>query len=126
MRVRKYVLLLVLSSGVASTYPIPWRFMFRAATRGERHGGAVLVTGGAAALAVGTVGGRCGGATTGLLGLVSTFLGAVSEGDCGYGWSSVANLEGGLLRANLGGGAASRGNTTSNFSGAGVGFGARR
>ena len=97
--------------------------MFRADTWGERRGGSALVTGGAADRAVRTVGGFRGGATPGPFGLVSTFLGAVSEGACGDGWNGVATL---------GGGAASRrgcgptGNTPRKFAGASVGFGARR
>ena len=43
------------------------------------------MTGVAVAWAVGTVGGRRDGATPGPFGLVSTFLGAVSEGSCGDG-----------------------------------------
>ena len=110
-------LLLVLSAGrflslsiglVASTSPIAWRFMFRAATRGERRDGATLVTGGAADRSVGTVGARRGGATPGPFGLVSTFLGVVSEGAGGDGWSGIATLRGGLIRDILGGGAALR------------------
>ena len=84
------------------------------------------MTGGAAALEGRTVGGRLGGATPRLFGLVRTFLGALSEGACGEGWSGVATLGGGLLRETLGGGDASWGDTTSKFSGAGVVFGARR
>ena len=84
------------------------------------------MTGGATALVGGTVGGRLGGATPRMFGLVSTFLGVLSEGACGDGWSGVATLGGGLLRATLGGGDASWGDTTSKFSGAGVGFRARR
>ena len=86
----------------------------------------MLVTGGAADLEVGTVKGRLGGVTPESFGLVSNFLGAVSEGARGGGWSGVDTLGDGLLRSNLGGGAASWGDTIRNFSGAGVGFGARR
>ena len=114
VRAQKAFLLLVLSAGrflllstglVASTSPKPWCFMFRSATRGERRGGAALVTVSAADLGVGTVGGRRGGATPGPFGLVSNFIGVVSEGACGDGWSGVATLGGGLFRATLGGGA---------------------
>ena len=81
---------------------------------------------------IGTVGGRHGGATPEPFGLGSTFIGVVSEGACADGWSGVATLGGGLIRDNLGCGATSRrgcgptGDTTSNFAGAGVGFGTRR
>ena len=84
------------------------------------------VTDYAADLAVGTVRGRLGAATPGPFGLISTFLGTVSEGACGDRWSGVATLGVGLLRVTLGGGAVLWGDTTSNFSGADVGFGARR
>ena len=77
--------------------------MFKAATQGDRRGGSALVTGGAAALAVGTVGARLGRATPGLFGLFSNFLCAVHEGAYEEGWSGVATLGGGLLRATLGG-----------------------
>ena len=40
--------------------------MFRAATLGERRGGAALVASGSAAWAVGTFWNRCGGDTLGL------------------------------------------------------------
>ena len=81
--------------------------MFMDAMQGERCGGAVLVMGGAAAWAVGKVGGRRGGATPGPFGILSTFLGAVYEGVCVDGWRGVATFGGGLIRATLGGGAAS-------------------
>ena len=91
---------LLLSMGlVASISPRPWCFMFRATPWGEQRGGAMLVMGDAAAQAVRTVGGRRSGATPGPFGLVSTFLGAVSEGDCVDRWSGVATLEGVLIRA---------------------------
>ena len=135
MRAQKYFLLLVLLAGrfyllsmglVASTSPRPWRFMFRAATWGERRGGYALVTDGAADLIVRAVRGRRSRATTGPFGLVSTFLGVVYEAACGSRWSGVAILGGGLMRATLGGGAASLGDITRKLSGAVVGFGSRR
>ena len=64
-----------LGRGVASASLISWNYMFRAATHGERRGGAALGTSGAAAWAVGTFGDRFGGVLSGSLSLeVHLFL----------------------------------------------------
>ena len=87
VRARKAFLLLLfsavrlssLSMGlVDSTSQIPWRLIFRASRRGERRNGDMLLAGSAVSQAVRTVGGRRGGDTPSLFGLISKFLGAVS------------------------------------------------
>ena len=82
-------LLLVLLAGVdfsvaytlggttVSASMIYWRWMFRAAMRGDQHGGATV-------WAVGTFGDHCGGGTLGIYIPVSTTLCVVLEGMGGY------------------------------------------
>ena len=140
---QKDVLLLVLFAGVASTsaytlggaaasaYLISWCYMFRVDIRVDQRGGAALGTSGAAAWAVRTFGGRCGGGSLRIFIPVSIPLCAVLKGVGVYRYIGVATLGGGI-KATLGGGADLRRghglmvDPTLNFSGAGLSVGAGR